>query len=96
MAKGKRKDKRVVMTQAKAKDLANQLYWQILRMFLAAAVDVYHWKEDEIVDFAARVNWYFDAAKKERTITEDLVDQIIEANAGIIMIKVDEMKARTE
>ena len=84
------------MTQAKAKDLANQLYWQILRMFLAAAVDVYGWKEDEIVDFAARVNWYFDAAKKERTITEDLVDQIIEANAGIIMSKVDEMKARTE
>lgn len=96
MAKGKRKDKRVVMTQAKAKDLANQLYWQILRMFLAAAVDVYGWKEDEIVDFAARVNWYFDAARKERTITEDLVDQIIEANAGIIMSKVDEMKARTE
>jgi len=96
MAKGKRKDKRVVMTQAKAKDLANDLYWQILRMFLAAAMDVYHWQEDEVVDFAARVNWYFDAAKKERTITEDLIDEIIEANMGLIMTKTQDMKERTE
>lgn len=94
--KAKGKDKRVTLTQAKARELANDLYWQILRMFLAAAMDVYGWQEDEVVSFAARVNWYFDAAKKERTITEDVVDRIIEENMGLIMTRKQELKERTE
>ena len=96
MAKGRPKDKRVTITQAKMRKMANDLYWQILRMFLAAAMDVFGWKEEEVVKFAARVNWYFDAARKERTITEDLVDKIIEENMGIIMQETEDMKRRTE
>lgn len=96
MAKGKRKEKRVVMTQAKLKTTMEELYWQILRMFLAAASDVYHWKADEVVEFAARTNWYFDAAYKEHTITQDFVDEVIEANMDLIMQKTNEMKNRTE
>ena len=84
------------MTQAKAKQMADDLYWQILRMFLAAAMDVYHWKTDEVVAFSSRVNWYFDAARKERTITEDLIDSIIEENMELIMSKTRELKERTE
>jgi len=96
MAKGKRKEKRVVMTQAKLKTTMEGLYWQILRMFLAAASDVYHWKADEVVEFAARTNWYFDAAYKEHTITQDFVDEVIEANMDLIMQKTNELKNRTE
>lgn len=94
--KAKGKDKRITLTQAKAQEYANELYWKILRMFLAAAMDVYGWKEQEVVDFAARVNWYFDAANTEHTITEDLVDKIIEENMGLIMTRKQEQKERTE
>lgn len=94
--KAKRKNKRITLTQAKAQEYANELYWKILRMFLAAAMDVYGWKEQEVVDFAARVNWYFDAANTEHTITEDLVDKIIEENMGLIMTRKQEQKERTE
>lgn len=96
MAKGKRKDKRITLTQAKAHEMAEQLYWHILRMFLAAAMDVFDWKADEVVDFAARVNWYFDAARKEHTISEKLVDKLIEENMGLIMEKTNKLKRRTE
>ena len=54
-SKKKRKDKRITLTQAQAQAQADALYWKILRMFLAAAMDVYGWKEQEVVDFAARV-----------------------------------------
>ena len=94
--KGKSKDKRVTLTQAKAQEYADGLYWKILRMFLAAAMDVYGWQEQEVVDFAARVNWYFDAANTEHTITEDLVDKLLEVNMGIIMTKKQELKERTD
>ena len=96
LKKKKSKDKRITLTQAKAQEYANELYWKILRMFLAAAMDVYGWKEQEVVDFAARVNWYFDAANTEHTITEDLVDKIIEENMGLIMTRKQEQKERTE
>lgn len=96
LKKKKGKDKRITLTQAKAQEYANELYWKILRMFLAAAMDVYGWKEQEVVDFAARVNWYFDAANTEHTITEDLVDKIIEENMGLIMSRKQEQKERTE
>ena len=95
-SKKKRKDKRITLTQAQAQAQANELYWKILRMFLAAAMDVYGWKEQEVVDFAARVNWYFDAANTEHTITEDLVDKIIEENMGLIMTRKQEQKERME
>ena len=95
-SKKKRKDKRITLTQAQAQAQANELYWKILRMFLAAAMDVYGWKEQEVVDFAARVNWYFDAANTEHTITEDMVDKIIEENMGLIMTRKQEQKERTE
>lgn len=49
-SKKKRKDKRITLTQAQAQAQANELYWKILRMFLAAAMDVYGWKEQEVVD----------------------------------------------
>lgn len=96
MAKGKRKEKRVVMTQAKLKTTMEELYWQILRMFLAAAMDVFGWQEEQVVDFAARVNWYFDAAHTDHTITEDLVDRLLEENMGIIMKKTNNMKGVTD
>ena len=96
MAKGKRLDKRVTLTQAQAQKWADELYWKILRMFLAAAMDVYGWQEQEVVDFAARVNWYFDAANKEHTITEGLVDKLLEENMGIIMTRKQELKERTD
>lgn len=96
LKKKKGKDKRITLTQAKAQEYANELYWKILRMFLAAAMDVYGWKEQEVVDFAARVNWYFDAANTEHTISEELVDKIIEENMGLIMTRKQEQKERTE
>lgn len=94
--KGKSKNKRVTLTQAQAQAQAEATYWKILRMFLAAAMDVYGWQEQEVVDFAARVNWYFDAANTEHTITEDLVDKLLEENMGIIMTKKQELKERTD
>lgn len=96
MAKGKRKDKRITLTQAQAQKWADKLYWQILRMFLAAAMDVFGWQEEQVVDFAARVNWYFDAAHTDHTITEDLVDRLLEENMGIIMEKTNNMKGVTD
>ncbi len=95
-SKKKRKDKRITLTQAQAREQAELTYWKILRMFLAAAMDVYGWKEQEVVDFAARVNWYFDAANTEHTISEELVDKIIEENMGLIMTRKQEQKERTE
>lgn len=94
--KAKGKNKRITLTQAQAQAQADELYWKILRMFLAAAMDVYGWKEQEVVDFAARVNWYFDAANTEHTISEELVDKIIEENMGLIMTRKQEQKERTE
>lgn len=94
--KAKGKNKRIMLTQAQAQAKADELYWKILRMFLAAAMDVYDWKEQEVVDFAARVNWYFDAANTEHTISEELVDKIIEENMGLIMTRKQEQKERTE
>lgn len=95
-SKKKRKDKRITLTQAQAQAQADELYWKILRMFLAAAMDVFGWEEKEVVDFAARVNWYFDAANTEHTISEELVDKIIEENMGLIMTRKQEQKERTE
>lgn len=95
-SKKKHKDKRITLTQAQAREQAELTYWKILRMFLAAAMDVYGWKEQEVVDFAARVNWYFDAANTEHTISEELVDKIIEENMGLIMTRKQEQKERTE
>ena len=94
--KAKGKNKRITLTQAQAQAKADELYWKILRMFLAAAMDVYGWKAEEVVDFAARVNWYFDAANTEHTISEELVDKIIEENMGLIMTRKQEQKERTE
>lgn len=96
MAKGKRKDKHITLTQAQAHKWADKLYWQILRTFLCAAMDVYHWTADDVVAFAARVNWYFDAAHKDRTVTEDYMDELIEENMDLIMKKTTELKERTE
>ena len=46
--KGKSKNKRVTLTQAQAQAQAEATYWKILRMFLAAAMDVYGWQEQEV------------------------------------------------
>ena len=92
--KPKSKDKRVVMTQAKVKKLGEDLYWEILAMFISAAMDLHIMTEDDIVDFAARVNWYFDSVEKEHLITLDTVHELIKENMGLIFEKTQKLKSQ--
>lgn len=79
------KNKRIILTSAKAKELQEQIYWELLEQFLAAAADLGKISEAEIEDFAARVNWYFSAQHNDKTINEAMVHSVIEAKMGLIM-----------
>ena len=92
--KRKSKDNRVVLTQAKARKITEDTYWEILSMFLAAAMDLHIMTEDDIVDFAARVNWYFDSVEKDHLITLETVHEIIEENMGLIFEKKQALKSQ--
>lgn len=79
------KEKKIIMTPTKARELQEQIYWELLEQFLAAAADLNMITEDQIEDFAARVNWYFSAQHNEKTINEKMVHSVIEAKIGLIM-----------
>lgn len=85
--KQKPKNKRMQLNKAAVRDMQEQIYWQILSMFLAAAVDLYQWTDDTVAEYAARVNWYFNATFKEKLITLDHVHEIIQERSGLIMQK---------
>lgn len=80
-----KKDKRIIMTPAKAKELQEQIYWELLEQFLAAAADLDLIKPDQIEAFAARVNWYFSAQHNEKTLNEETVHAVIENKIQLIM-----------
>lgn len=86
--KSRRPDKHIVLTQAKARDLQEEIYWEVLEMFLAAAHDLHGWDAETIQEYAVRVNWYFSAQHVEKTISEEFVHKVLEENSGIIMERV--------
>lgn len=96
MAKQKRtKQKPIILTPKAAKELQEQIYWEILEQFLAAASDLYHWTSEEVVDFSARVNWYFSAQHTDRTLSEKTVHETIEANMELIMERTKKFRHQT-
>ena len=77
-----RDKKPVTMTQAKVKKLKEDITWKTLVMFIACAMDEYDWGEDQVSDFAVRLNRYMTAVD-DHLISVHKVAQIVEQETGL-------------
>ena len=78
----KSKKQPVVMTQAKIRKITEQVTWDTIVWFTAAAMDEFQWTDEEVFRLIETLNRY-QLAKKDGYITTQKAAKIIEEVTGV-------------
>lgn len=78
----KSKKQPVVMTQAKIRKITEQVTWETIVWFTAAAMDEFQWTDEEVFRLIETLNRY-QLAKKDGYITTHKAAKIIEEVTGV-------------
>jgi len=80
--KNKRKKPNVTLTNSELNKFKQESIWWAMIMFLATAMDEMGWTENDIDNFAVRLDRYMSAVQ-DHVITINKVSQIIEEQLGV-------------
>lgn len=82
MKSKKSKKQPIVMTQAKIRKITEQVTWETIVWFTAAAMDEFQWTDDEVFRLIETLNRY-QQAKTDGYITTHKAAKIIEEVTGV-------------